>query len=261
MEYQNSYSMERKKIITLMQDMFPSTLAPFEYNGLLTNLKEKNITHMGFTLGFSQKSISLAIAKKIDFLVIHNAPEKLIPQESAYYYSLEASIKKNALNIYRLHLPLDFAKNGIIDTLCQNLGLQGIPAKLQYENGMINGGVYVAKAKITVVELVKRVKKLKPKTIRIVRGRKQIVESIAIASGDGCKPEFLLQLLPDVFICGLFNQESIRIAMDLGITLIEATSYATENHSLRQVVQNHKRIFKKIPVTFLDINNDVEAYA
>lgn len=251
--------MKISEVSKILKTLCPLSLAPFEFNGLLTRVKKNNVKNLGFTLGLSEMSIKEAIAKNIDMLVVHNAPETLLQREN-YYKDMKKLSEKSSLSIYRMHLPLDFTEGGIINQLCRIMHFNAEPVKLLYEKQIIKGGVYVAKEKLLMEEAIKRVLFLNPSTIRIVKARKRKIEKIAITSGDGCKPEFIIQLRPDVFICGILNQESIRIANDLGIILIEATSYATENGPFKKFVELKKSLFKNINVNFIDVKNDVTEY-
>lgn len=247
--------MSEDKIIIMLKKFIPHDLAPFEFNGLVTKKSKKQISKIGVTLGLSKKSILEAKRRNINFLIIHNAPEVL---ENPYYKKLKFLAEDNKISLYRLHLPLDFMKGGLINTLCSLLDLNGVSTHIIYKRSSIQGGVYMANKKLSLHDLIRNILAIHPSTIRIVRGGRKI-KKIAITTGDGCKPEFLLQLNPDVFICGLFNQEAIRLANDLDITLIEATSYATENEPLKSITLKLEKLFSDLSVEFIDIKNDVEA--
>jgi putative NIF3 family GTP cyclohydrolase 1 type 2 len=109
-------------------------------------------------------------------------------------------------------------------------------------------------------QLMNRFRKIAPPTIRIAGAKGNFFQSLAITTGDGCKPEFLEQLKPDAFICGLFNQESVRIADDLGITLFELTSHATENEPLKLVFDRLKKIFNPLELEFLEKEDTIICY-
>lgn len=251
--------MKTSEVSKILETLCPLSLAPFEFNGLLTSAENNDVKKLGFTLGFSETSIKKAIEENIDMLIVHNAPETLL-QGDNYFKNIRKLSEKSFLSIYKMHLPLDFAKNGIIDQLCRIMLFKAKPVKLFYNKQVIMGGVYVAKENVIFEEIMKRILLLNPSTIRIIKRGKRNITKVAITSGDGCKPEFLLQLKPDVFICGLLNQESIRIANDLGIILIEATSYATENEPFKKFVELNKSLFKNIKVNFIDVKNDVTEY-
>jgi GTP cyclohydrolase I len=250
--------MYRDNLQKILEELCPHNLAEFEYNGFLNKSSNTNIKKLGFSLGLSINSIQEAINKNVNCLVVHNSPENIESKKGKYFLKIRRLLIENDVSLYRLHLPLDFAKGGIIDQLCKILQFKAKPTELIYEGKKIRGGVYLAKNNMSLSEVIDRVQLLNPRTARVVRGRKSQVKNIAITSGDGCKPEFLLQLKPDVFICGLLNQESVRIADDLGITLIEATSYATESGPMKKFVAESKKYFPGINIEFIDIKNDVE---
>lgn len=252
--------MTKKKFTNTINLRFPFSLAPFERNGFLmeTDSGDKPIDRVGMTLGLSKLSIEKAINEKCDALIVHNSPETL--SFGRYYPNLSSLAVRHRLDIFRLHLPLDFACRGLIDNLCQLLGFQGEPTKLRYQKNIISGGVYLCLCQETLTSLVNRVKIISPATIRIAGAEKRIFRRLAVTTGDGCKPEFLDQLRPDAFICGLLNQESERIARDLGITLIEATSYATENEPLKLVYRQLRKLLNPTKVKFIDGGDSLRRY-
>jgi putative NIF3 family GTP cyclohydrolase 1 type 2 len=248
-------------ISSMLEKICPLSLAPFEFNGLLTDFNSLcAVKRLGFTLGFSKTSIDKATARKIDMLIVHDAPESLFKLGDDYYKKVIERINSSNLSIYRMHLPLDFVKGGIIDQLCRMMRLNARPVDLEYKNYVISGGIYMSREELLIKDVMNRVQLINPSSIRIVKSRKRKISSIAVASGDGCKPEFLLQLRPDVLICGLLNQESIRIASDLDIALIELTSYATENEPLKKFVAERANCFSGIKVDFIDVKNDIKSY-
>ncbi len=251
--------MNINNVIKILDFLCPFSLAKFEHNGFLVNCQKKKIDRIAFTLGLSHESLKKAIKKKTDLLIVHNSPETLIGK-GEYYDSLGLLAQKNNVGIFRLHLPLDFATKGIIYQLCKMMNFNAKPIKLFYEGSTIYGGVYVSNEMTYLKAVIKKVEQINPATLRIVNPQKKLFQKIAITSGDGCKPEFLFQIKPDVFICGLLNQEAIRIAKDLDITLIEATSYATENEPLKSFVKYHGKDFLDSEVYFIDVKNDVLSY-
>lgn len=252
--------MTKKKFANTINRYLPFSLAPFERNGFFmeTDSGDEPIDRVGMTLGLSRLSVEKAIREKCDALIVHNCPEILSP--GYYYPDLSSLAVRHRLEIFRLHLPLDFAAGGLIDRLCSILGFQGQPMKLRYQGHIISGGVYFCLCQETLTSLVKRLKIISPSTIRIAGAEKRIFRRLAVTTGDGCKPEFLDQLRPDVFICGLLNQESERIARDLGITLIEATSYATENEPLKLVYRQLRKLLYPTKVKFIDGGDSLRGY-
>lgn len=252
--------MTKKKFANIINLRFPFSLAAFERNGFFMEIDsgDKPIDRVGITLGLSRLSVEKAIREKCDTLIVHNSPETLL--SGRYYPDLSSLAARHRLSLFRLHLPLDFAPGGLIDKLCSLLGFQGQPMKLRYQRHIISGGVYFCLCQETLTSLINRVKQISPSAIRIAGAEKRIFRRLAVTTGDGCKPEFLDQLRPDVFICGLLNQESERIARDLGITLIEATSYATENQPLKLVYRQLRKLLYPTGVKFIDCGDSLRRY-
>ncbi len=250
--------MKTNKIIDVLNKKYPFSLAPFEFNGLLTDGVDKDIKRVEFSLGYSRSAIESSLANSCDLTVFHNIPEKIFGFHDRYFQDLANLISINDLEICRLHLPLDFAKNGIIDELCKILELPAVPTNLIYEGQEITGGVYLFEGELFQNELLNHILKIHPKSLRMAGKEKNVYKRIAITSGDGCKPEFLTQLKPDAFICGLLNQEAIRVAEDLGILLVEATSYSTESPPFKKVVEKISSEFFGCEVIFIDNKNSIK---
>lgn len=252
--------MTKKKFTNVINRRFPFLLAPFERNGFFigTGADNSPVDRVGISLGLSRLSVEKAIREKCDTLIVHNSPETL--SAGHYYPNLLALARRQHLEIFRLHLPLDFAAGGLIDNLCSLLGFKGKPARMEYQGHIIFGGVYLCERRETLTSLVNRMVTISPMTIRFAGAEKRIFRRIAVTTGDGCKPEFLDQLRPDVFICGLLNQESERIARDLRITIIEATSYATENEPLKLVYQSLRKSLNSVETEFIDCGDSLRRY-
>lgn len=238
-----------------IKKIFPPILAPFDYMGYLYKGKGK-INKIAIGLGLNLEMVKRAIKARVQVLLIHNSPENL--NINVYYKKILNQARNANLSIYRAHLPLDFAPNGLISSLCNLLGFIATPTKLKYQNFTINGSVYLFKERVSFDEVISKLNNIKPSSIRIAGKISKNLKKVAITTGDGCKSEFLIQLKPDAFICGLLNQESERVARDLGITIFEATPYATENEPLKIVYESLKKNFKDVEIEFLDLGDSVK---
>jgi putative NIF3 family GTP cyclohydrolase 1 type 2 len=243
---------------THIKTMFPPESADFDFMGFLYR-EPKDIYRMGIGLGLNEMMIVKAHKLKCDILLVHNAPENL--NELKYYKKIKQMLKAYRISLYRVHLPLDFAPQGLIAKLCNILGFtSAYPTTLQYQGHKIVGGVYEIKESITMNDLLVRIKRLHPQTVRIAGSSRRIYKKIAITTGDGCKPEFLDQLRPDVFVCGLLNQESERVARDMGITIIEATSHATENEPLKHIYTELRKQLPLVEALFIDLGDTISSF-
>lgn len=248
--------MKLSEIIKVIEEFAPPKLAKFDYVGLMYGNPKMNIEKIGLTLDYSISSINRAIEMNCDLLIVHHAPEKkkLI---SSRKEELKL-ISKNGLAVYRAHLNLDFTKEGIIDNLCSVMGFKAAPAITTYKRHKISGGVYLSNETLTLKQIIDNVKKLSPNSIRLAGVKKELYHRIVITSGEGFIPEFFRQLKPDAYIAGELNQEAIRAAEDLEITLVEATHYSTETLPLKMISEKLENLLPEVKVAFIDIPDSLE---
>jgi dinuclear metal center YbgI/SA1388 family protein len=245
-----------RKIISELEKIASPELARFDYKGIIVGDDKKNVTKIGISLDFSLKTINEAIKRKCDMLIVHHAP-KIFDNISGLEKEKLKVVLSNDILVYRMHLNLDFTKNGIIDNLCKLMGFYAKPVETIYQVIKIFGGVYLTEEELTLEEILSKVKKINPKSIRLAGVKKEKYNKIAISSGSGFKPEFLDQLRPDAFIAGNLDQEAIKTAEDLNITLIEATHYSTENKPLELFSRKLKNILL-VDVEFIDVGDSLE---
>ncbi|TRZ55416.1 hypothetical protein D4Q76_00500 [archaeon] len=250
--------MKLKEIVQRLNDFAPPELAHFEkQNGLLSGSIDTDVKKIGITLDFTNSTLSKAIENKYDLLIIHNSGNYDSAASELFKKNLEKAIN-NKIAVFQMHLNLDFCRDGIIDNLCKIMGFEGTPAKLSYNGNIIVGGVYVSKASLSFNELVDRINRISPKAIIIGGKKKDAYINIAITSGSGCKSEFLEQLEIDAFICGQIGHEAMRAAEELGITLISATNYSTENEPLKLVAKKIQEIMPETNIEFIEEQDSIE---
>lgn len=247
--------MNLDKIIKRLEKFAPPILTDVDNIGVIVRGR-KDIRKVGITLDFSMNAIKQAIKRNCDLLITHHGPEFKEDEENEYIKKKLKLAKENNLSVFRMHLNLDFIRNGLIDSFCKLLCLKANPTVTIYKNNKIRGGVYLAKDNLTLEDLIRRIKKLNPKSIRIAGVKKDIYNKIAVATGAGFIPEFLDQLMPDVYISGELTQEAIRTAEDLGITLLEVTHYL-ESKTLEVFSRRLKKMLP-LEIEFIDLGDSLE---
>lgn len=135
-------SLTIKQLKTILSSLFPYESTALEFNGIINKVGKDKIRCIGLTLGYSMSSIKKAVAKKVDALIIHNVPESR-DLKLEYFQNIEKAASKNGLVLFKLHFPLDFSRNGIIDTLCKILRFNATPKNVIYRGHILKGGVYV----------------------------------------------------------------------------------------------------------------------
>lgn len=231
----------------------PPNLAIFDYVGLLHGDKNQSVKKVGITLDYSHSAIEQAIQKGCQLLITHHGPTSIAYPLTGNNLNKIATAHAGGLAVYRCHLNLDFCKGGIIDTLCEVVGIPAIKQHTRYEGHQLYGGVNFIERQYTYDQLITHLKKVGSSHIRVAGPHKNIVTRVAITSGQGFIGEFFDQLRPDVYIAGEFEQEAMKYGEDLGIMLIELGHHYSETIPLRRIA---KRLQKNIGVPIIPIEVD-----
>ena len=244
-------------VIERLEKFAPPDLASFDYVGLLLGKKTKKIRKIGLTLDFSLLAMKKAKERGCDALICHHGPKAFdLPVTGNIAEKIFFSAKNN-LPVYRAHLNLDFCKEGIIETLCNILEIPTKETILNYRSYKITNGVRVSNVRLSFNQLLNKVKKLKPATIRMAGPQRTSFKHIAITSGAGFFEEFMGQLKGvDLYIAGEFEQEAVKAAEDMGITLLELTHHASEARPLEIIASRLSKILG-VNVDFIETPDSI----
>lgn len=248
-------------IIDKFEKFAPPSLAQFDYVGLLLGDRRKKIKKIGLTLDFSLLTMKKAVEARCDALITHHGPLKFeVPLQGNILEKVKF-VADNDLPVYRAHLNLDFCRGGIIETLCDLLKIKTQGTILSFGPYRIVNGVRTSSTPMKLEDLLKRVKTLRPTTVRMAGPRRKRFNRIAITSGQGFFETFMGQLAPlDLYIAGEFEQEAVRAAEDMGITLLELTHHVSEARPLEVIAPRLEKIlgvkvvFIETPDTIRDAN-------
>jgi dinuclear metal center YbgI/SA1388 family protein len=229
-------------IIDKFEKIAPPSLAQFDYIGLLVGDKNKPVSKIGLTLDFSLLAMREAVKRGCHALITHHGPTKIdTPIQGNMAEKIRFCVEKD-LPVYRAHLNLDFCRGGIIETLCDLLKIKTRGTVLSFGPHRIINGVRISSIPIKLEDLLKRTKTLRPTTIRMAGPKRKKFNRIAITSGQGFFETFMGQLAPlDLYIAGEFEQEAVRTAEDMGITLLELTHHASEAGLWKLSRQSYQR--------------------
>ena len=241
--------------IKILDSFAPPLLTKFDYAGFLVGGEEKEVKRVGITLDPTLQTIQEAANKHCDLLITHHGPdEKTFNLASSLDQKRIQLAMDNYLPIYRMHLNLDFCAQGNSETLTKLLGFSHVAAQpIRYKEYSLSPvGMHIATGVFTLDDLIARVKKLNPNSLRVVPSSKKVFKTVAVAPGQGFIPEFLEQIPNvDAYISGEINHVAIVRAIDLDICLIEATHAATENEPLK-IIAKQLTTLLSLPVIYLE---------
>lgn len=237
----------------------PPSLASFDYVGLLLGDARKKVERIGLTLDFSLLAMKKAVKMNCDALITHHGPTEFeMPVLGNMKEKIKFCAQKN-LTVYRAHLNLDFCQGGIIETLCSLLDFKTQGTTLRYGKHTIKNGVRLSEEKLSLDEVIRRAKILRPRTLRMAGPKRNRFERIAITSGQGFFETFMGQLAPlDLYIAGEFEQEAVRAAEDMGITLLELTHHASEARPLELIATKLSKILG-VKVIFIETPDTIHS--
>ena len=211
---------------------FINSIAPFEKqcewdnSGLIIGDPSQKIGKIGVVLDITADAIKYAAENGIDLIVSHHpvifrAIKSVTADDPAYML-----IKSN-ISAICTHTSLDIAKGGVNDALADALGFEGaVPLSDSGETEMIR---ICNTDEMNADTLAKLVAKKLSTCVTVADGNKPITK-VALCGGAG--GDFLFDVAAsgcDAFITGEAKHHEFLAAKELGLTLIAAGHFETEN--------------------------------
>ena len=168
---------------------------------------------------------------------------------------------ENGIAHINAHTNLDFAPGGVNDILAQTLGLSNItvinPVGTDAEGrpyGLLRSGTVEAQALPVFLESVK--KNLGCDGLRYVENGKPVRK---VAVGGGACSDFMMEALAsgcDTFVTSDCKYNQFRTAYELGLNLIDAGHFHTENPVVAVLAAKIAAVFPEIQVKISEIHRD-----
>ena len=247
-------------ILAYMETIAPaSTKMSWDNVGLLCGRKEKEVRKILVALDPFRNVIQEAIDMKADLIVTHHP---LIFRNPLFAVNEDTEAGRCVLTLIEhgiaainAHTNLDVAPGGVNDVLARTLGLTDI-AVINPEGVDDSGQPYGLLRCGTVGEislqafLVGVKEKLRCDGLRYVDGGKP-VRKVAVGGG-ACADEMLeaLEHGCDTFVTSDVRYNQFRTAFELGLNLIDAGHFHTENPTMPIVAKGLRVAFPEIEVIF-----------
>ena len=223
--------MECRPTVKNIYDYIDS-IAPFEEqcewdnSGLLVGNPCREISKIGVVLDITADAVRYAAANGIELIVSHH-PVIFRPVKAFLEGDVSYLLAKNGISAICAHTSLDRANGGVNDVLAETLGFRNpVPLAAEGESAMIRKviieeteanelAMLVADRLSTGVQLADCGKKID--TVALCGGAGG--DFIHAVAGSGC----------DAYITGEAKHHEYLEAKDLGLTLISAGHFETEN--------------------------------
>lgn len=237
------------KIIRLLEELAPSHYAEsWDSVGLQLGNRDTAIDKVMVALEVTAAVAAEAVEKSVDLLVVHHPllfkPVKTITEHDPLGRILRQLIRAD-IHVYVAHTNLDIAWGGLNDTLSDLLDLEQVEI-LHPTEGVTEGGNPIGIGRtgllpepLTLSNLAGGIKaSLQAEYIRYVGKSDQLIRKVGLCTGAGA------DLIGDasragcdVLITGDVKYHEAREAEFLGIALIDAGHFETENTTVAALAE------------------------
>ena len=227
-----------KDIYNFIDNFAPfSTQEEWDNSGLLVGNEEDEVTKILFALDATTDVVEQAIECDVDLIVTHH-PVIFKPVSTVLSDDIIYKLINNGLSIICAHTNYDKAVGGVNDILCNTIGLNSF---IKIHNTCLNMGNY--DAPVSVDKLVSIIKNTLGGPIRYNNINTNI-NKIAVCSGSGGDYlDMAKELNCDALLTGDASHHAFLDADEMGILLVAAGHFETENISIRPLAEKIEREF------------------
>ena len=247
-------------ILAFIESIAPPYMAESWDNvGLLCGRKNKEVKKILVALDPFRNVIDEAIALGADLIVTHHPlifrNPLMAVNEDTEAGRCVLTLMENGIAAINAHTNLDLAPGGVNDVLAQTLGLSNIEIINPIENyGLLRKGEISEQSLETFLTTVK--KNLNCKGLRYVDGGKPVR---VVAVGGGSCADGMHEALAagcDTFVTADVKYNQFRTAYELGLNLIDAGHFHTENPTMPIVATKLRAAFPGVDVVFSENHDD-----
>ncbi len=214
-----------------------NTAEEWDNSGLLVGDEKKIVNKIILALDCTEDVINQAISCDADLIVTHH-PIIFKPLSEVTADSLVYKLIKNDLSIICAHTNYDKSINGVNDILCNTVGLENVE---QIEGACLNVGILTNAMNSNEFSQF-----VKAKLNGVVRFNNvdKIIKKVAVCSGSGSDYLSLAKNLDcDALLTGDGSHHSFLDADEMGITLVCAGHFETENIAIKPLADRIKNNF------------------
>lgn len=248
--------------MTTVQDIvrFLDSVAPFDTqeawdnSGFLIGSAAQEVTAAALALDITNETVRQAKAAGAQLLISHHPvifrPLKAVKANDPVYELIAAG-----LSAVCAHTNLDAAQGGVNDCLAQLLGLTEVePLPVPSSESLLRRGKLPKE--ITARDFGALVSEKLGSPAAIVDGGKPI-RTVAVCGGAG--GDFIGEVagLADAFVTGEAKHHELLLAQQLGLTVVAAGHFETENPVIAPLAQRLSAQFPNVVFQVLDQPNPV----
>lgn len=238
-----------------------NTLAPFDNKcewdncGLLIGDIKAETNKIGFTLDLTPSVLENAKKNGVDLIVTHH-PVIFRAQKNFLKGDIAFETAKAGISVISCHTCYDCAKAGVSDVLAETIGLTNI---CEVETEEKPNCVRIGDCKsCTPLQLAQNISDKLSTTVRLAKGNRDI-KKVAVCGGSG--GDFIFDALKagaDAYVTGDLSHHHFLLAEQMGMTIIGAGHFETENPAVFPLMNKVCAKFSEIIGIYLGEENPVE---
>lgn len=248
--------MTRTQLYNELSKIYPESLrCVWDNDGIMCcDDLNKEVKRVLIALDVTQRTVNYAIENKFDLIISHHplvfsSQKSLVP----YKYTQKKLIDliKADVAVFSFHTRLDAAIGGVNDTLAALLKLENITKDSMEPIGRVGE----LSQEMNISTFAENVKKALNTPFILYNGNK-IVKKIYVCGGDG--KDLISRAIEtgaDTLLTGRASYNTIIDASDMGLNIIEAGHFFTENPICHKIKSD---VFSIIPNVYLEIFNSYE---
>lgn len=255
-------------IMEELEHLAPSALKePWDNVGLMVGDETQKIERVFVCLDLTTENVTQAIYWGADLIVSHH-PLIFKPlfsvTESDPIASMVRRVIKNDISVFSMHTNFDKADGGMNDLLAHRLGLENVRKFTEDEcvDAAGNpfspiGRVGMLEYPLTVEDFILRVKDvLGCSALKFSGDLSEPVQTVALCSGSGGKEGIYSAFHSgaDVYVTADLGHEHARSAYELGLNIIDAGHFETENIICDFLAEFFENRFPDLEVIVSDAN-------
>lgn len=249
--------MQTKELEQLLsQWLSPDLINDYCPNGLQLD-SDKIVKKVVTGVSATQALIDKAIELNADAVLVHHGyfwksePAQIVGMK----YNRLKKLIKNDISLFAYHLPLDIHQNlGNNVQLSKLLELEEIkPVDSVKPNGILMQARTLQP--VSLSDFASSVESKLGRKPLAVSGGDFLINKVAVCTGGG--QSFIEQACTagaDLFITGEVSEQTVHVAMEMGIHFIAAGHHATERYGIKALGE-HLAANSNIKVEFIDIDN------
>jgi dinuclear metal center YbgI/SA1388 family protein len=250
-----------KEIKAFLESLIPPSLQDsWDNSGLQVGWEEQEVKVAGFALSVTLSVIEEAKAKGVDLIITHHpltlsGIKALVPD--AYPSKLFLELARSSISVYALHTNLDVSPFGPTAYIAEELGLVDCSPIV---DSPPYGAVGRLEEPLSQEEFLKKLRSVLARDVcRCVNFKPEApVERVAVCSGSG--GSFVRELVGkvDLFVTGDLKYHDALVALDCGLTVVDAGHFGTERLFFRKLQPLLAQSFPSVNFLILDETSPFE---